>query len=473
MSKTFLLTLPSGTTTPGPFNIYQNSVGAPFLLYSNITTAQLLSGYSAVVPDNTFYIFLENTANGCGNTFRVDVSDPTPTPTPTLTATNTPTQTPTVTLTSTLTLTPTQTSTPTQTLTQTLAPTATPTLTSTSTPSPTLTRTQTPTLTSTNQQIICFVTSSSANVRSANLVYCEADDRYRYTYTRTLFINIQDQYGNPVSTHPTYTFTVTLDEEITGELREVDITIPNGQSSKSFIYESLDECLNNTFIHSVVSENGLSMCGSLPSPTPTPTPTPNTNSIINWFNLEDIFVTPYVDSDLIIQVNGNTVVEEYTISSGSISVPSGSTVTINQYSTQGQLGEYSLLVNNTTDGPTLYSNTSRPSSLPSNTNTFTFSPLPGKTYGVLASCSAICPASGSILSQECSGTTLITEIADGNCGSTLTYEYNSSSCSANIYYCNCGNGCIGQYGPCEPGCVTCFDEGGGDGILQKEIAPPE
>lgn len=145
MSKTFLLTLPSGTTTPGPFNIYQNSVGAPFLLYSNITTSQLLSGYTAIVPDNTFYIYLENTANGCGNTFRVDVSDPTPTPTPTLTSTLTSTPTLTPTTTPTLTTTPTRTatqtptrtatSTPTQTATRTVTPTNTPTRTSTPTPS--------------------------------------------------------------------------------------------------------------------------------------------------------------------------------------------------------------------------------------------------------------------------------------------------------------------------------------------------
>jgi hypothetical protein len=477
MAKTFLITLPAGTTTPGPFNIYQNSVGAPFLLYSNITTSQLLSGYQISVPDNTFFIFLENLANGCRNTFRVDVSDPTPTPTPTLTATATATPTQTPTLTSTLTLTPTNNPTATPTRTTTQIPTSTPTNTPTQTFTQTVTATSTSTPTATNQQIICYVTSSSFPTRSQNAVYCEINDDFRFIFTRTFTISLRDQFGNAVTNHSPYSFTVGVYEEISSGSYDEVINIPNGQSTGSFSYTSLDECGFASFINSVSSSQGLPNCNAVPAPTPTPTATPNSTSTINWSNLEDIFVTPYVDSDLIIQVNGVTTVQAYTISSGSITVPSGSTVTINQYSTQGQLGEYSLLVNNTTDGPTLYSNTTRPSSLPANPNTFTFTPLPGKTYGVLASCSVICPASGSILSEECVDGTLVREIADGNCGSTFTYEFNSPACTILTYYCDCGFGCEAQFTPCDPGCVTCdqtFRSGGsGDNTNPNppELAP--
>jgi hypothetical protein len=151
MPKNFIITLPPETSTPGPFNIYQNAVGAPFLLYSNVTVSQLINGYNIEAPDNVFFIYLENLANGCNNIDRVNVSDPTPTPTPTLTNSATPTNTPTPTITPTTTLTLTITSTSTPTPTIIINPTNTPTLTltNTTTSTPTLTLTTTPTLTAT------------------------------------------------------------------------------------------------------------------------------------------------------------------------------------------------------------------------------------------------------------------------------------------------------------------------------------
>ena len=62
MSKLFLVTLPSSYTTPGPFNIYYDTVSTGSIVANNVTRTQLLAGYQVTVPDSTFYILVENKA---------------------------------------------------------------------------------------------------------------------------------------------------------------------------------------------------------------------------------------------------------------------------------------------------------------------------------------------------------------------------------------------------------------------------
>ena len=147
MAKTFLITLDS-TTSPGPFNIYYDTIIDSNLVAaspSSANKASLLLGVNIDVSDNVNNIYLENLANGCENIEAVNVIPPTPTPTPT--STTTPTPTPTETVTPTPTPTEAVTPTPTITITPTPTETVTPTPTITITPTPTETATPTPTIT--------------------------------------------------------------------------------------------------------------------------------------------------------------------------------------------------------------------------------------------------------------------------------------------------------------------------------------
>jgi hypothetical protein len=148
MAKIFLITL-DPTTSPGPFNIYYDTISDSNLVAASPNSANkssLLLGVNVTVSDDVNNIYLENLANGCDNIELVNVAPTTTTTTtttltPTVTPTVTPTATPTTTLTPTVTPTVTPTDVPTTT---TVTPTATPTLT------PTVTPTDTPTTTTTS-----------------------------------------------------------------------------------------------------------------------------------------------------------------------------------------------------------------------------------------------------------------------------------------------------------------------------------
>lgn len=158
--QTIKVTITAGTTAPGPYEIYYNSLsnqvtgsgGA-----TQFTLTQLLAGYVVSVPTSATSIIVKNANPACGNTqtwlFPTPTNTPTNTPTrtPTNTPTNTPTATPTNSNTATNTPTNTPNATPTNTNTATNTPTATPTNTTTSTP------TQTPT--STVSLNVCYITT--------------------------------------------------------------------------------------------------------------------------------------------------------------------------------------------------------------------------------------------------------------------------------------------------------------------------
>jgi hypothetical protein len=154
------VTITAGTTAPGPYEIYYDSLSNQVTGSGGVTQftlAQLLTGYVVVVPTTASSIIVKNVNPACGNTQTWLFA--TPTATPTTTPTNTPTQTPTATRTSTPTATPTQTPTQTPTSTSTPTPTSTPTNTPTNTLTATPTVTPTNTPTSTPPLDVCYTTT--------------------------------------------------------------------------------------------------------------------------------------------------------------------------------------------------------------------------------------------------------------------------------------------------------------------------
>jgi hypothetical protein len=156
--QTIKITISSGTTAPGPYEIYYDSLNNQVTGSGGVTQftlTQLLAGYIVVVPTIASSIIVKNINPACGNTQTYLFA--TPTNTPTSTPTNTPTQTPTATPTNTPTdtLTSTPTATPTSTITGTSTPTNTPTNTPTETPTntPTATPTNTPPVISDNYNL--------------------------------------------------------------------------------------------------------------------------------------------------------------------------------------------------------------------------------------------------------------------------------------------------------------------------------
>ena len=239
MAKLFLIQLDSGTT-PGPFNIYYDQISGGNLIASNVTRATLLAGYQISVPDSTFYIYLENLATGCGNDYRVDVSDPTPTPTPT----STPTQTPTLTATPTQTLTATPTTTPTSTPTSTSTPTATPTQTPTRTTTPTQTltptRTSTPTPTPTTQDVpTCLAyTSVNTSTRGQSCIESGGGFQTEFVNTYTDSFTLKDQNGDPIVAPSNITIVATYYTNAGEGYFNHTFTILAGNSvSDTYVYE--------------------------------------------------------------------------------------------------------------------------------------------------------------------------------------------------------------------------------------------
>ena len=203
MNKSFLITL-SGTT-PGPFDIYLDSVSAGNLLLSNVDSGSLLGGYMITTPNSSSFVILKNKANGCDNTFTVSIVDPSPTPTQTPTPTTTPSITLSVTpsITITPTRTPSITITPTITPSITITPSLTPsiTVTPTKTPTPTLTRTPTP---SPMDIPTCLAYSSSFG--TSNVSCFIGDQEFIQTETQnTDFFVLKDQNGDAINAPSTIT----------------------------------------------------------------------------------------------------------------------------------------------------------------------------------------------------------------------------------------------------------------------------
>ena len=166
------------------------------VLAINLTLAQLLAGYTVMLPADVAGVFIVNASGVCnGKTYQiVIVPAPTPTPTTTPLPTNTPippTRTPLPTPTPTIT--PTRSATPTPTPTQTPIPTyvaPTPTPTPTASPTATATPTPTPSATSTTYAEI-VVTSYSiacANLGSSS-VYLNYTDYQKYATNVNCFNN--------------------------------------------------------------------------------------------------------------------------------------------------------------------------------------------------------------------------------------------------------------------------------------------
>jgi len=154
------VTITAGTTAPGPYEIYYDSLSNQVTGSGGVTQftlAQLLTGYVVIVPTTASSIIVKNVNPACGNTQTWLFA--TPTATPTQTPTQTPTNTPTSTSTSTPTQTPTSTLTSTPTQTPTNTQTATPTSTPTNTPTSTPTRTLPPTPTNTPPAVMFTVTN--------------------------------------------------------------------------------------------------------------------------------------------------------------------------------------------------------------------------------------------------------------------------------------------------------------------------
>lgn len=189
--QTIKVTIAAGTTAPGPYEIYYDSLSNQVTGSGGViqfTLAQLLAGYVVVVPTTASSIIVKNANPACGNTQTWLFA--TPTNTPTVTPTNTPTQTPTNTPTSTPTDTPISTPTNTPTNTTEATPTNTPTSTPTNTPTNTLT--STPTNTPTECPCSCwsytYDTSSFNDELEVRFRDCQTD-----TITTTPIINLQQR----------------------------------------------------------------------------------------------------------------------------------------------------------------------------------------------------------------------------------------------------------------------------------------
>jgi len=203
MSKSFLLTL-SGTT-PGPFDIYLDSVSAGNLLLSNVDSGSLLGGYMITTPDSSSFVILENKANGCDNTFTVSIVDPSPSPTQTPTPTTTPSVTPSITpsITSTPSLTPSITITPTRTVSVSITPSITPSITisPSKTPTPTVTRTPTP---SPMDIPTCLAYSSSFGTSNVSC-FIGGQEFIQQEQLNTDFFVLKDQNGDAINAPSTIT----------------------------------------------------------------------------------------------------------------------------------------------------------------------------------------------------------------------------------------------------------------------------
>jgi hypothetical protein len=123
-------------TAPGPFNIYLSGSSGLSLYASNVTKAQLDTGFvisfNDLIPSTS--VVIDNIAFGCATEEILPFPSQTPSYTPSVTITPSITATPSITPTITPSITPSPTITPTRTITPTLTPTLTPSI----TPSPSI-----------------------------------------------------------------------------------------------------------------------------------------------------------------------------------------------------------------------------------------------------------------------------------------------------------------------------------------------
>jgi hypothetical protein len=108
MSQTVLITLTTAGPNTGPFDVYaEDSIGNTTLIANNVPKASLLSGYTAVVPDNTFSVIVTSDNQFCTNSVELilPLTTTTTTTLPPTTTTTTTSTTSTTTSTSTTTTT--------------------------------------------------------------------------------------------------------------------------------------------------------------------------------------------------------------------------------------------------------------------------------------------------------------------------------------------------------------------------------
>jgi hypothetical protein len=117
--------------------------------------------------------------------------------------------------------------------------------------------------------------------------------------------------------------------------------------------------------------------------TTTTTISPTAPVTIDYENSET--ADPYIDSDLLIQDDGVTIVNVFTSGTGTTTVAGGSSVLSQQDVQSGTIGNYTLYVENTTDSIILNNTTVTVGSIPATANTFTFVAVAGKAYLVRAS----------------------------------------------------------------------------------------
>jgi len=205
MAKTFLTTL-NATSSPGPFNIYYNTISNNSLIAaspSNADKTSLLSGVYVTVPNDVQSIFLENTATGCGNIVEFyPIPSPTPTPTSTPSTSNTPSisVTPSVTPSISISITPSISVTPS------ITPSVTPSISISITPSIsiipsiTLTPTPTPTTTCANNcySYDIFISSTDLNASYNNTVVVDYYTCFGAGATGSISYNAAGTYVNAV-----------------------------------------------------------------------------------------------------------------------------------------------------------------------------------------------------------------------------------------------------------------------------------
>lgn len=100
---------------------------------------------------------------------------------------------------------------------------------------------------------------------------------------------------------------------------------------------------------------------------------------ISWENLQT--GVPYVDSDMAIYKNGVLAAQEFVDGTGSFSAIVGDSIQAYQNVFGGIIGNYRLLVKNTTNNVVLYDNTTSPASLPAlPVNVYSFTVVSGQSY---------------------------------------------------------------------------------------------
>lgn len=117
--------------------------------------------------------------------------------------------------------------------------------------------------------------------------------------------------------------------------------------------------------------------------TTTTTISPTAPVTITYENSET--ADPYIDSDLLIEDDGSTIVNIFTSGTGTVTVAGGSSIYSQQDVQAGTIGQYTLYIENTTDAIVLYDNTDTVASIPATANLFTFTAVAGKAYLIRAS----------------------------------------------------------------------------------------